>query len=138
MVWTANNSKMWYLFRGLEINAGQVAWVGFKGFWTFLILLNNLIPISLYISIESAKLVQGIIMSKDLEMYHEDTDTPANVRSSALNEELGQINFIFSDKTGTLTENKMDCKFFSSLIISKLLSSHEMFCWRYFVWYRCD
>ncbi|KAF0976515.1 hypothetical protein FDP41_004414 [Naegleria fowleri] len=108
MIWTANNGKMWYLFKNFNVNAGEVAWIGFKGFWTFLILLNNLIPISLYVSIEAAKLVQGIIISKDLQMYHEDTDTPANVRSSALNEELGQVNFIFSDKTGTLTENKMD------------------------------
>lgn len=119
MVWTARNGRNWYLFSGVVTNAGHVAWVGFKGFWTFLILLNNLIPISLYVSIEAAKLVQGIIISKDLEMYHEETDTPANVRSSALNEELGQINFIFSDKTGTLTENKMDCKYWFNSIFQR-------------------
>ncbi|KAL9646480.1 hypothetical protein ABK040_006474 [Willaertia magna] len=108
MIWSANNGELWYIYHQSLNSAGRVAWTGFLGFWTFLILLNNLIPISLYVSIEAAKLVQGILISKDLQMYHAETDTPANVRSSALNEELGQVNFIFSDKTGTLTENKMD------------------------------
>ena len=41
-------------------------------------------------------------------MYHEETDTPCQVRTMALNEELGQITHIFTDKTGTLTCNIMD------------------------------
>ncbi len=40
-------------------------------------------------------------------MYHEPTDTPALARTSNLNEELGQVEYVFSDKTGTLTENLM-------------------------------
>jgi phospholipid-translocating P-type ATPase (flippase) len=74
---------------------------------------GSLIPISLYASVELAKLLQGNLISKDLQMYHTESDTPAVVRSSSLNEDLGQINFIFSDKTGTLTCNKMDFMKFS-------------------------
>lgn len=46
----------------------------------------------------------------DVEMYHPETDTPAMARTSNLNEELGQVKYIFSDKTGTLTRNVMEFK----------------------------
>lgn len=110
MIWSRKHAQYnWYLqLFEAKPNAGSVLYIGFKGFWTFLILFNNLIPISLYVSIEVAKFAQGNIMSQDLKMYHHESDTPALVRTSALNEELGQIEYIFSDKTGTLTCNKME------------------------------
>ena len=43
----------------------------------------------------------------DLEMYHEPTDTAANCRTMELVQELGQVDYVFSDKTGTLTRNEM-------------------------------
>lgn len=43
-------------------------------------------------------------------MYHVETDTPAMARTSNLNEELGQVKYVFSDKTGTLTRNIMEFK----------------------------
>ena len=48
-----------------------------------------------------------LFCSQDLDMYHVETDTPALARNSNLNEELGQVKYVFSDKTGTLTENIM-------------------------------
>ncbi|XP_067662836.1 probable phospholipid-transporting ATPase IA [Haliotis asinina] len=75
---------------------------------TFIILYNNLIPISLQVTLEVVKFIQAIFINWDLDMYYAETDTPAMARTSNLNEELGQVKYIFSDKTGTLTKNVME------------------------------
>ena len=77
---------------------------------TFIILYNNLIPISLIVTMEVVKFQQAALINSDLDMYYARTDTPALCRTSSLVEELGQIEFIFSDKTGTLTRNEMEFK----------------------------
>jgi len=46
----------------------------------------------------------------DLEMYNEERDRAAKVSSTSIIEELGQVDYIFSDKTGTLTRNVMEFK----------------------------
>ena len=74
---------------------------------TFIILYNSLIPISLIVSMDVVKLQQAALINSDLDMYYEPHDTPAQCRRSNLVEDLGQIDYIFSDKTGTLTRNEM-------------------------------
>lgn len=73
-----------------------------------------MIPISLYVIIEMLKLGQAAIINKDVKMYYrEEGDASGNYalcRNSDLIEELGQVEFVFSDKTGTLTQNKMEFK----------------------------
>lgn len=49
---------------------------------------------------EIVKFQQAILINSDLDMYYAPTDTPALCRTSSLVEELGQIEYIFSDKTG--------------------------------------
>ena len=73
---------------------------------SFIILFNTMIPLSLYVSLEIVKLFQMLLMN-DIEMYDEASNTPMEARTSTINEELGQVNYIFSDKTGTLTNNSM-------------------------------
>ncbi|XP_010262048.1 PREDICTED: probable phospholipid-transporting ATPase 4 isoform X2 [Nelumbo nucifera] len=75
---------------------------------TALILYGYLIPISLYVSIEVVKVLQAMFINQDINMYDEETSNPAEARTSNLNEELGQVDTILSDKTGTLTCNQMD------------------------------
>ena len=72
----------------------------FWNFLTFVILYNNLIPISLLVTLEIVKFFQAKFINRDLDMYHEETNTYALARTSNLNEELGQIKYVFSDKTG--------------------------------------
>ena len=73
-----------------------------------MILLNTLIPISLYVNVELLKLVVSFWINWDVMMYHQGADKSANVNNTAITEELGQIEYVLSDKTGTLTQNKME------------------------------
>ncbi|CAL5048322.1 unnamed protein product [Urochloa decumbens] len=75
---------------------------------TALILYGYLIPISLYVSIELVKVLQAHFINQDIHMFDEDTGNTAQARTSNLNEELGQVHTVLSDKTGTLTCNQMD------------------------------
>lgn len=77
-------------------------------FLRWLLVLYQLIPIGLYVTLEIVKLVQAkVLMDKDRQMYYAPLDTPANCRSTALNEDLGQVKYVLTDKTGTLTQNVM-------------------------------
>lgn len=76
-------------------------------FFSYAIVLNTVVPISLYVSVEVIRFVQSFLINWDEQMYDAKSGTHAKARTTTLNEELGQIEYIFSDKTGTLTQNIM-------------------------------
>ncbi|XP_024528142.1 probable phospholipid-transporting ATPase IA [Selaginella moellendorffii] len=102
-MWLKKQSNPYYLKERSQSNLGRVIGQIFR----FIALLNQLIPISLYITLELVKVVQCYFIQKDIHMYHEQSDNPAQTRTMNLVEELGQVDYVLSDKTGTLTQNVM-------------------------------
>uniref|UniRef100_A0A8C9VG64 Phospholipid-transporting ATPase n=1 Tax=Scleropages formosus TaxID=113540 RepID=A0A8C9VG64_SCLFO len=104
-IWKSHHgNSAWYM----DLNGGAANFG--LNFLTFIILFNNLIPISLLVTLEVIKFVQAYFINWDVDMLYEATNTPAMARTSNLNEELGQVKYVFSDKTGTLTCNVMQFK----------------------------
>ena len=75
----------------------------------FITMLSNFIPLSLYVTVEIITIFMMLYIGWDLNMYHSETDTPAAARSTIVTD-LGLVEYIFSDKTGTLTCNIMEFK----------------------------
>ena len=93
-----------------ELLGSSPAVTGFITFWAGLIVYQNLIPISLIITVEIVRTLQAIFIYSDVEMYYEPTDQPCIPKSWNISDDVGQIEYIFSDKTGTLTQNVMEFK----------------------------
>lgn len=79
-------------------------------FGTWMLLFANLVPISLIVSMELVKFFQAQFIQWDITVYDLPRDLPCKVQTSNLNEQLGQVDYVFSDKTGTLTCNIMTYK----------------------------
>ncbi|KAK4089232.1 hypothetical protein Purlil1_6221 [Purpureocillium lilacinum] len=98
-------------------------YISFKEIFVgFIIMFNTLIPLSLYISMEIIKIGQFILV-RDVDMYDPETDTPMVANTTTILENLGQVSYVFSDKTGTMTQNLMR---FRKLSVAGVACLHDM------------
>ncbi|XP_069563718.1 phospholipid-transporting ATPase IH-like isoform X1 [Brachyistius frenatus] len=106
--WYPDRDEPWYNHRTENERQRHVVIRAFTDFLAFMVLFNYIIPVSMYVTVEMQKFLGSYFITWDEEMFDEELGEGAQVNTSDLNEELGQVEYVFTDKTGTLTENNME------------------------------
>ncbi|EDL42188.1 Atpase, class VI, type 11C, isoform CRA_b [Mus musculus] len=109
-VWQSSpyNDEPWYNQKTQKERETFQVLKMFTDFLSFMVLFNFIIPVSMYVTVEMQKFLGSFFISWDKDFFDEEINEGALVNTSDLNEELGQVDYVFTDKTGTLTENSME------------------------------
>ena len=102
------NERVWYLDQIDDVTFTRIL----EMFLLWMVLYNYIIPLSMYVSLELQKFLASQQFQWDREMYDEERQQAAISHTSDINEELGLVTHLFSDKTGTITKNEMCLKTF--------------------------
>ncbi|KAK3266342.1 hypothetical protein CYMTET_8964 [Cymbomonas tetramitiformis] len=108
-------TRLPYLGEGVDDNTNaQGAYQGpameaMLMFFSCIIMFQVMIPIALYVSVELVRLLQAHLMACDQHMCSAE-GVHMRCRALNINEDLGQVRWVFTDKTGTLTENRMSLR----------------------------
>ncbi|KAG5441379.1 putative phospholipid-transporting ATPase IF [Clonorchis sinensis] len=109
--WTrVSKDTMWHI-----PTSPETRWEFVLSVFRFVFILSCLIPISIVITIELQQLIMAYLISQDLKMYLPSEDLCAKANSAQMADELGQVEFLFSDKTGTLTRNSLCMRLYGLL-----------------------
>jgi magnesium-transporting ATPase (P-type) len=99
---------------GTKALTSDLAWFTFwESVAVYFQIMYAFVPVSLVVSLDLARMFAQRLIGYDLLMYDQSSDTPCELKTLSLVEELGQVTHLFSDKTGTLTDNIMQFRRFS-------------------------
>jgi phospholipid-transporting ATPase len=122
----ANYESATYLF----YDAPPVMTLVFAVFGTYVLLLSNFLPLEVVITMQFIKLFVVNFIENDQHMLYEDPHDPrelmyCRVQNLQLHEDLGQVDYLFCDKTGTLTRNELRFRYLSCQ--GNMLGEHLQF-----------
>ncbi|XP_032411218.1 phospholipid-transporting ATPase 11C isoform X3 [Xiphophorus hellerii] len=107
-VWQGKHDEPWYNEKTQKEKDTNQYLKMFTDFLSFMVLFNFIIPVSMYVTVEMQKFLGSFFIAWDKDFFDPEIQEGALVNTSDLNEELGQVEYIFTDKTGTLTQNNME------------------------------
>lgn len=107
-VWQSKHDEPWYNEKTQKEKDTNQYLKMFTDFLSFMVLFNFIIPVSMYVTVEMQKFLGSFFIAWDKDFFDPEIKEGALVNTSDLNEELGQVEYIFTDKTGTLTQNNME------------------------------